>query len=93
LFAALLIWGESRLWRSDLSPSSARLATNDVSDFIEQVSEALFPAEALGQTEVPSTDSDFVSLQNALGENCAADCQELFAELIDDRQAAPEANN
>ena len=91
LFAAVLIWGESRLWHSNLSQSSAQVAANDMSDFIEQVSEALFPAEALGQTEVTSASSDLVSIQNALGENCSADCQELFAGLINERKASSAA--
>lgn len=88
LFAAVLVWGESRLWRSNLSQPSAELAANDVSEVIEQVSEALFPAEALGQTEATPAGSDLVSLQNALGENCSAECQELFAGLIDERKAS-----
>jgi hypothetical protein len=87
LFAALLFWGESRLWHSNLSTPSAQLATNDLSEFIEQASEALFPAEALGQTEVTPPDSDFVFLQNALGEDCSNDCQELFAGLANERKA------
>jgi hypothetical protein len=62
-----------------------------MSDFIEQVSEALFPA-AFGQTEVAPTESDLVSLQNALGENCAADCQELFGGLIDGREGSSATN-
>jgi hypothetical protein len=86
-FAVILIWGESRFVRSNLSQPSAQLAANDMSDFIEQVSEALFPAEALGQTEGAPADSDLVSVQNALGEDCSADCQELFADLINERKA------
>ena len=88
LFATVLIWGESRLWHADLSQPSARPAANDMSEVIEQVSEALFPAEAFGQTEVTSAGSDLVSIQNALGENCSADCQELFASLINERKAS-----
>ena len=88
LFATVLIWGESRLWHSNLSQPSERPAANDMSEVIEQVSEALFPAEAFGQTEVTSTGSDLVSIQNALGENCSADCQELFAGLINERKAS-----
>jgi hypothetical protein len=87
LFAAVLIWGESRLLRSDPSQTSAQLAANDVTDLIEQVSEALFPAEALGHTAATSAGADLVSVQNALGENCSADCQELFASLTHERKA------
>jgi hypothetical protein len=87
LFAAVLIWGESRLLRSDPSQTSAQLAANDVTDLIEQVSEALFPAEALGHTAATSAGADLVSVQNALGENCSADCQDLLAGLTYERKA------
>jgi len=86
LFAVALIWGESRFLHSNLPESSEQLASSDWSQLLEQVSEALFPAEALSQTEVTPAGSDLVSVQNALGENCSSDCQELFAGLINERK-------
>jgi hypothetical protein len=93
LFAVVLIWGESRLLHSNLSQPSAQLAANDLSDLIEQVSEALFPAEALGQTEFAPAGSDLVSVQNALGENCSAYCLQLLARLIIDPKPTSEVIN
>jgi hypothetical protein len=87
LFAVALIWGESRFLHSNLPESSEQLASSDWSQLLEQVSEALFPAEALSQPEVTPAGSDLVSVQNALGENCSADCRELFAGLTNERKA------
>jgi hypothetical protein len=87
LFAVALIWGESRFLHSNRPESSEPLASSDWSQLLEQASEALFPAEALGQTGVAPADSDLVSVQKALGEDCSADCQELFADLINERKA------
>ena len=81
LFAVALIWGESRFLHSNLPQSSAQLASDDWSQLLEQVSEALFPGNASRHTEVTPVSSDWVSVQNALGESCSAECQELFANL------------
>jgi hypothetical protein len=89
VFAVVLIWGESRFWRSNPGESSEELATSDLSQLLDQVSEALFPADAPRQMEI--TGSDLVSVQNALGENCSADCQELFANLINKPSAISKA--
>lgn len=93
LFAMALIWGESRFLHSNLPESSEQLASSDWSQLLEQVSEALFPVEALGQTEVTPAASDWVSVQNALGESCSAECQELFANLATEPRATSERPN
>ena len=87
LFAVALIWGESRFLHSEFPQSSEQLASSDWSQLLEQVSEALFPAEALSQTEVTTAGSDWVSVQNALGESCSTECQEVFANLATEPQA------
>ena len=63
LFAVALIWGEDRFLHSNLPESSAQLASSDWSQLLEQVSEALFPGEALSQTEVTPAGSDLVSVK------------------------------
>ena len=90
LFAVALIWGESRFWLSNIPESSEQSASGDWSQLLEQVSEALFPAEALSQTNVTAANSDLVSVQIALGESCSTDCQELFANLAPEPSATSE---
>jgi hypothetical protein len=93
LFAVALIWGESRFLHSNLPESSEPLASSDWSQLLEQVSEALFPADALSQTEVTPAGSDWVSVQNALGESCSTECQEVFANLATEPRAMSERLN
>ena len=76
LLAIALLWGESRLWRQDSSPEQA--INSDVSQFLEQVSEAIFDRGSIREVETASSESDLASVQVALGENCSADCRELF---------------
>jgi hypothetical protein len=76
LLAIALLWGESRLSRPD--SSSEQSLNGDVSQFLEQVSEAIFDHGSIGEVETASSESDLASLQIALGENCSADCRELF---------------
>ena len=71
-----LLWGESRLSRPH--PSSEQIANGDVSQFLEQVSEAIFERGSIREVETASSESDLASVQVALGENCSADCRELF---------------
>ena len=74
--AIALIWGESRLWRPD--SSSEQILNRDVSQFLEQVSEAIFDRGSIREVETTSSESDLASVQVALGENCSAECRELF---------------
>ena len=76
LLAIALLWGESRLSRPD-SPSEQSF-NGDMSQFLEQVSEAIFDRGSIREVETASSESDLASVQVALGENCSADCRELF---------------
>lgn len=78
LLAIALMWGERRLWRPD-SSSEQRLS-GDISQFLEQVSEAIFDSGSIGEVEPVSSDSDLASVQVALGENCSDECRGLFNE-------------
>ena len=76
LLALALALGDSRLWRQ--SPPSEQALNGDVSQFLEQVSEAVFDRGSIREVETASSDSDLASVQVALGENCSAECRELF---------------
>src|SRR5262249_11553452 len=76
LLAMALLWGESRLSRPD--SSSEQIPNSDVSQFLEQVSEAIFDRGSIREVETVSSESDLASVQVALGENCSAECRELF---------------
>ena len=76
LLAIALVWGESRLWRSE--SSSEQILSGDVSQFLEQVSEAIFDRGSIREVETASSEADLASVQVALGENCSAECRELF---------------
>jgi hypothetical protein len=78
LLAIALMWGERRLWRPD-SSSEQRLS-GDISQFLEQVSEAIFDSASMGEVEPVSSDSDLASVQVALGENCSDECRGVFNE-------------
>ena len=75
LLVIALMWGESRLWRPD--SSSEQTLSGDVSQFLEQVSEAIFDRGSR-EVETASSEADLASVQVALGENCSAECRELF---------------
>jgi hypothetical protein len=74
--AIALLWGESRLSRPD-APSEQTF-NGDMSQFLEQVSEAIFDRGSTREVEAASSESDLSSVQVALGENCSAECRELF---------------
>jgi len=76
LLAIALLWGESRLSRPDSSLEQS--LNGDVSQFLEQVSDAIFDRGSIREVEAASSESDLASVQVALGENCSADCRELF---------------
>jgi hypothetical protein len=78
LLTVAFLWGENRLWRPD--SSLEQRFSGDVSQFLEQVSEAIFDGGSTGEVESPSSDSDLASVQVALGENCADECRGLFSE-------------
>jgi hypothetical protein len=76
LLALALVLSDSRLWRQ--SPPSEQALNGDVSQFLEQVSEAVFDRATIREVETASSDSDLASVQVALGEKCSAECRELF---------------
>ena len=78
LLAIALMWGESRFWRPD--SSLEQRFSGDVSQFLEQVSDAIFDGGNMGEVEPASSDSDLASVQVALGENCSDECRGLFNE-------------
>ena len=80
LLAIALVWGESRLWRPD--SSSEQTLSGDLSQFLEQVSEAIFDGGNIRGVETSSSDSDLASVQVALGENCADECRGLFNAVV-----------
>jgi hypothetical protein len=75
LLAVALMWGESRLWRSE-APSEQTL-NGEVSQFLEQVAEAI-DGGAMKDVETASSDGDLAYLQVALGEDCSDECRRLF---------------
>ena len=76
LLAIALMWGESRLWRPD--SSSEQRFSGDVSQFLEQVSDAIFDGGSVGEVEPASSDSDLASVQVSLGQNCSDECRGIF---------------
>jgi hypothetical protein len=76
LLALALVLGDSRLWRAN-SPSEQAL-NGDVSQFLEQVSEAVFDGGRIRDIENTSSESDLASLQVALGESCSEECRGLL---------------
>jgi hypothetical protein len=73
LLAVALMWGESR--RPD--SSSEQALNGDVSQFLQQVAEAI-DGGTTKDVGSPSSDTDLATLQVALGENCSDECRELF---------------
>jgi hypothetical protein len=64
LLAIALMWGESRLWRPN--PSSEQALNGDVSQFLEQVSEAIFDRGSR-EVETASSESDLASSKSRWG--------------------------
>ena len=75
LLAVALMWGESRLWRPN--SSSEQALNGDVSQFMQQVAEAI-DGGTTKNVGTASSDTDLTSLQIALGENCSDECRELL---------------
>lgn len=76
LLALALVLGDSRLWRQS-SPSGQAL-NGDVSQFLEQVSQAVFDGGRIRDMENTAPESDLASLQIALGESCSEECRGLL---------------
>jgi hypothetical protein len=85
LFGIVLVWGESRLL-NPISPSSTELNFNrDLTQFLDQVSDALFTNPNDRDARAISPDPDIDSVQAALGQDCSSECRELFASLVQER--------
>ena len=78
LLAIAFLWGERAFWRPDASLEQR--FSGDVSQFLEQVSEAIFDGRSAGEIDPPTSDSDLASVQVALGADCADACRGLFNE-------------
>jgi hypothetical protein len=76
LLVLALVLGDNRLWRPNF-PSDQAL-NSDVSQFLEQVSEAVFDGGRIRDIENTSSESDLASLQVALGESCSDECRGVF---------------
>lgn len=80
LLAIALVLGDSRLWRPNSSSDQA--LNGDVSQFLEQVSEAVFDGGRIRDIENTSSESDLASLQVALGESCSDECRGLLSNSL-----------
>jgi hypothetical protein len=72
-----LVWGERQLWLTKPQPSEQAL-NREISQFMEQVSEAIFDGGTI-EIETLSSESDLASIQFALGERCSDECKGIFS--------------
>jgi hypothetical protein len=73
-----LVWGERQLWLTRPQPSEQAL-NREISQFMEQVSEAIFDGGTIREMETLSSESDLASIQLALGEHCSDECKGIFS--------------
>jgi hypothetical protein len=73
-----LVWGERQLWLTRPPPSEQAL-NREISQFLDQVSEAIFDGGAVREIETLSSESDLASIQLALGEHCSDECKGIFS--------------
>jgi hypothetical protein len=78
LLAIALVWGERGAWRASRSVSE-QVLNSEISQFLEQVSEAIFDSVNIREAETGLPESDLASVQIALGENCSAECRQFFS--------------
>jgi hypothetical protein len=79
LLVIALVWGERGAWRANRSALSEQGLNSEVSQFLEQVSEAVFASGRIREADIASSESDLASIQIALGENCSAECRQFFS--------------
>ncbi len=72
------------VWRQSLPDPSDQAFNNELSQFLEQVSDAIFTGTSAREAVATAPESDLNSLQAALGETCADECQELFSRSADE---------
>lgn len=79
LLAVALLWGEPGSWRPKRSALSEQALNSEISQFLEQVSEAISPGGNVSEAETVLSESDLASVQLALGGNCSAECRQFFS--------------
>lgn len=84
LLAIASVWGGSRVWRADSPVISEQTFNSNLSQFLDEVSDAIVTGTAIPTADVASPDSDFSFLQVALGESCSDECQELYSNTVDE---------
>jgi hypothetical protein len=82
-------WGGSWVWRANSSSLSARLSEIEFAQFLDEVSEAVFPGTNVRTASAASPDSDFAFLQIALGESCSYECEEVYFNSAIETRAFP----
>ncbi len=84
LLAIALVWGESRVWRTDSSLPSDHAFNIDLSQFPNEVSDAVLTGTSVGTAGTTSSDSDLTFLQVAPGDSCFDECQEADSSSADE---------
>lgn len=79
LLAIALVWGEKGTGRASRSLVSEQVLNTEISQFLEQVSEAIFDSSKIREAETALSESNLASIQIALGENCSAECRHFFS--------------
>ena len=79
LLAIALVWGERGAWRASRSLLSEQVLNTEMSQFLEQVSEAIFDSGKIREAETALSESNLASVQIALGGNCSAECRHFFS--------------
>lgn len=79
LLAIALVWGERGTGRASRSLVSEQVLNTEISQFLEQVSEAIFDSGKIREAETALSESNLASVQIALGENCSAECRQFFS--------------
>ena len=77
--AIMLVWGESRLWKRNSSAPPEQVFNSDLSQFLDEVSDAVFAGANVRAASAAAPDSDFNFLQVALGESCSDECEEVYS--------------
>jgi hypothetical protein len=77
--AVLMLWGGSWIWRTHPPATSELTSSGELSQFLNEVSDAVFTHHNVSRTTATS-DFDFVLLHVALGESCSEACQKFYYE-------------
>lgn len=82
-------WGQSWVWRADSLALSPRASDIELSQFLDDVSEAIFAGTNVRTTSAASSDSDFALLQVALGESCSYECEQVYSNSAVETRGSP----